>query len=183
MNSLRSKGSCRLALAMGAWIAAAGIAYAEVPSGYRSVAAEYDVPFSVFYAVALAESGTEVDATGSIRPWPWTLNVAGQGRFYPTREAAADALASFLGSGRESVDIGLMQVNWRYHRQRLGSPQLALDPYHNLRVAAEILRDCHGSRQDWWVAVGCYHAPNSPHRANRYRSRVFKHWQRVTRRG
>jgi len=172
-----------LILATGSVLAAPGSAHAEVPMGYRTVAAEYDVPFGVFYAVALTESGTQVDTNGSIRPWPWTLNVAGNGRFYPTRKAAADALAFLLGSGRESVDIGLMQVNWRYHRERLGSPQRALDPYHNLRVAAEILRDCHQSRQDWWEAVGCYHAPNSPHRAARYRARVFEHWQRVTERG
>ena len=37
--------------------------------------------------------------------------------------------------------------------------------------------------QDWWAAVGCYHAPNSPQRAARYRTRVRAHWQRVTEAG
>ena len=99
------------------------------------------------------------------------------------RTQVQQALDSFLDVGFESIDIGLMQVNWRYHRQSLENPQLALDPYHNLRVAAKILQDCHQSHQDWWDAVGCYHAPNSPQRADRYRARVFEHWQRVTRRG
>jgi len=49
-----------------------------------------------------------IDSTRAIRPWPWTLNVAGQGHFYATRKAAADALALVLASGRESADIGLM---------------------------------------------------------------------------
>ena len=170
-------------LAMGAWLATTSIANAEVPAGYRLVASHYDIPAEVLYAVGLTESARQVDSTGTVRPWPWTLNVQGKGFFYASREQVQRALEGFLDVGFESIDIGLMQVNWRYHRSYLESPQLALDPYHNLRVAAKILRECHQSRRDWWEAVGCYHAPNSPHRADRYRARVFKHWQRVTRRG
>ena len=157
--------------------------HASVPVGYQQVADAYDLPPEVLYAVALTESARQVDSTGNVRPWPWTLNVRGRGHFFASREEAEAALQQHFDAGRRSIDIGLMQVNWRYHRQRLGSPQLALDPYHNLRVAAEILRDCHQRRQDWWAAVGCYHAPNSPQRAARYRARVRAHWQRVTRRG
>ena len=173
----------RLMLAMSTWLAIPGIANAEVPAGYHLVASHYDIPAEVLYAVGLAESARRVDSTGTVRPWPWTLNVQGKGFFYASRAQVQQALESFLDVGFESIDIGLMQVNWRYHRSYLESPQLALDPYHNLRVAAKILRECHQSRRDWWEAVGCYHAPNSPHRADRYRARVFKHWQRVTRRG
>ena len=158
-------------------------AHASVPFGYQQVAEAYDLPPEVLYAVALTESARQVDSTGNVRPWPWTLNVQGRGHFFDSRREAEAALQEHFDAGRRSIDIGLMQVNWRYHRQRLGSPQLALDPYHNLRVAAEILQHCRQSRQDWWAAVGCYHAPNSPQRAARYRARVHAHWQRVTRRG
>ena len=156
-----------------------GWADAGVPAGYRTVAAEQGVPASLLYAVALAESGTVVDARRHRRPWPWTLNVSGQGRFFPSRQAASQALEAELTAGRESVDIGLMQINWRYHKARLASPTRALDPYHNLRVAAEILRDCYRRRGDWWDAVGCYHAPSNARRAARYQQGVLGHWQRV----
>ena len=158
-------------------------AHASVPVGYQQVADAYDLPPEVLYAVALTESARQVDSTGNVRPWPWTLNVRGRGHFFASRWEAETALQDLLDQGRTSIDIGLMQVNWRYHQQRLGSPQRALDPYYNLRVAAQILRDCHQSRHDWWAAVGCYHAPNSPQRADRYRARVRAHWQRLTRRG
>ena len=71
-----------------------GWANAGVPAGYRTVAAEQGVPASLLYAVALAESGTVVDAREKIRPWPWTLNVSGQGRFFPSRQAASVALSA-----------------------------------------------------------------------------------------
>lgn len=164
-------------------LALQALAHASVPVGYQQVADAYDLPPEVLYAVALTESARQVDSTGKVRPWPWTLNVRGRGHFFASRREAEAALQDLLDQGRTSIDIGLMQVNWRYHQQRLGSPQRALDPYHNLRVAAQILRDCREIRHDWWAAVGCYHAPNSPQRADRYRARVHAHWQRLTQRG
>ena len=140
-------------------------AVATVPSGYQAVAAERAIPEHIFYAVALTESGRDVESQAIRRPWPWTLNVGGKGFYFETRLEAWQALRDWLAQGRRSIDIGLMQVNWRYHHARLGDPWQALDPYHNLRVGAEILQDCYATRQDWWISVGCYHAPSHPARA------------------
>jgi hypothetical protein len=96
--------------------------------------------------VALAESGKQVLSADVFRPWPWTLNVAGQGYYFDSKQDAWQALKDWLQAGRRSIDIGLMQVNWRYHQDKLGSPWLALDPYHNLRAGAEILQDCYKKR-------------------------------------
>jgi len=155
----------------------------SVPAGYQAVAAERGTPASLLYAVALTESGKRVSHLAGYRPWPWTLNVAGRGYFYATRREAWQALRDWLNQGQRSIDIGLMQVNWRYHQDRLGTPWQALDPYHNLRVGAEILQDCYITRQDWWASVGCYHAPMNPHRANQYRRRVVSRWQRIVSEG
>ena len=153
-----------------------------VPEGYRAVANEVGIPHTVLYAVALSESGKPLDTKG-FRPWPWTLNVAGQGYYFSSRTEAWQALQQLLGNGKTSIDIGLMQVNWRYHRSRLGSPWQALDPYHNLRVGARILQACLQQKGDCWSGVGCYHAPNDPERANRYRDQVQSRWQRLVRAG
>jgi len=50
-------------------------------------------------------------------------------------------------------------------------------------VAAEILGGCFRENQDWWEAVGCYHAPNDPERAAGYRERVRRHWRRIVDQG
>ena len=153
-----------------------------VPEGYRLVANEIGIPHTLLYAMALTESGRLLD-TKEFRPWPWTLNVSGQGYYFSTRTQVWRALQQLLGNGKTSIDIGLMQVNWRYHRSRLGSPWQALDPYHNLRVGARILQACFQQKGDWWSGVGCYHAPNNPERAGRYRRRVQSRWQRLIRAG
>lgn len=148
-----------------------------VPEGYRFVAEAHGIPSALFYAVALAESGKRIEAISAVRPWPWTLNVHGDGRFYPSRWAATADLQSAIAAGRTSVDVGLMQVNWRYHGAALGRLDQALDPYRNMQVAAAILLDCQRAHGDWWQAVGCYHAPNDPDRARRYRDRVQALWR------
>jgi hypothetical protein len=155
----------------------------SVPAGYRAIARERAIPHTILYAVALAESGKQARSADEYRPWPWTLNVAGEGHFYATRIEAWQALRIWLEQGRRSIDIGLMQVNWRYHRERLGTLWQALDPYHNLRVGAAILQECYSNSRDWWVSVGCYHAPANPQRAGKYRRRVQSRWLRLVREG
>ncbi len=152
----------------------------SVPVGYRIIAAEGGIPHSLLYAVALTESGKQVTSADIYRPWPWTLNVAGRGYFYNSRLDAWQALIHQLREGERSIDIGLMQVSWRYHHKKLGTPWQALDPYFNLRVGSAILQACFKTRKDWWASVGCYHAPQNSNRAGRYRRRVLSHWRRIT---
>jgi hypothetical protein len=161
----------------------AGATISSPPPGYRQVASEVGVPSTLLYAVALAESGRVVGGWRTARPWPWTLNLAGRGRYYRSRLEAYAALRQALDAGRASVDIGLMQVNWRFHRAALRDPWAALDPFFNLRAGARILRQCYQRLRDWWQAVGCYHAPGRSaaqrRRATVYRERVKRHWGRL----
>ena len=153
-----------------------------VPSAYRLVAAAYGIPVQLFYALALAESGKSIASMNRRRPWPWTLNIAGEGVYFNTRWEAWRALDESLRAGQDSVDIGLMQVNWHFHQHRLGNSWLALEPYYNLAVGAEILKDCYQHRRDWWASVGCYHAPSNNVRAKQYGKRVAAHWRQLNER-
>ena len=153
----------------------------DIPTAYRQVAQAHGIPADIFYAVALAESGRTLGAGQPLRPWPWTLNIHGEGRYFSDRTSAWRAISAAILNQRTSVDIGLRQVNWRYHRHRLIDPWHALDPHRNLVVAATILKDCQQRLIDWWASVGCYHSPSNPERAKRYRERVRAHWQSLVR--
>jgi hypothetical protein len=150
-----------------------------VPDGYQTVAVQYSIPPRLLYAVALTESGQSALSGQQYRPWPWTLNIDGRGEYYRSRRAAWSDLQSAITQGRSSVDIGLMQVNWRYHQGALKSAWQALDPYYNLRVAAQLLSRCHSRHGDWWQSVGCYHAPADPERAMRYQEKVREQWNHL----
>ena len=145
---------------------------AEIPSAYRQVARAHGIPADIFYAMALAESGRKLGPDRPFRPWPWTLNIHGKGRYFNDRQSAWRAIMASIVSDRPSVDIGPMQVNWRYHGLSLIDPWRALDPYANLQVAAEILKGCQQRLIDWWESVGCNHPTSNPERAKRYRERL-----------
>lgn len=108
------------------------------PPAYQLAASGAGIPSEVLYAVALTESGLRID--GIIRPWPWTLNVAGKGRFFKSREDACIALNQVLKSiSAKRVDVGLAQINVGYHGQKVNHHCDLLDPYLNLSLAADIL--------------------------------------------
>ncbi|AEG00412.1 transglycosylase SLT domain-containing protein [Methylomonas methanica] len=149
----------------------------SIPANYRHIAAEHRLPADVLYSVAITESGQKL-RSGKLRPWPWTLNVAGKALRYPTRLAAWRGLTEYLQQGVDLIDIGIMQVNWRYHREQLGSPWQALEPFHNTRTGARILKREHQKTGTWKTAIGHYHSPGSKpkqqERAQHYTQRVVK---------
>ena len=151
----------------------------NVPPAYRAIATAQGVPPALLYAVALTESGRALPNTTELRPWPWSVNFGGRGQYFESRQAARQAIETYLASGQRSVDIGLMQISWRYHQANLGTVWRALDPHHNVVEAARILNACRDRHTDWWSSVGCYHAPSDPQRAARYQARVRAHWLRL----
>jgi soluble lytic murein transglycosylase-like protein len=152
-----------------------------IPEGYVRVGTEQGVPPAVVFGVALQESrllfGTKFGKRAL--PWPWTLNVAGAPYRFTTRIEAENALRRFLSRGISSIDIGPMQVNWRYNKNRLITESHALDPYWNLRVGATILREHFVATDNWFSAVGRYHSPSNRERATKYAHSVWRHIARL----
>ncbi|MCM2329699.1 MAG: transglycosylase SLT domain-containing protein [Pseudomonas sagittaria] len=160
----------RLMLALLAGLAAQPLLAKELPPPAYQLAAETaGVPAAVLYAVALQESAMRI--RGQLRPWPWTLNVAGKPWRFRQRATACQALQRALASTDvRRIDIGLGQINWGYHGQRFASPCAALEPYRNLAVAAQLLREQYQISGDWTLAAGRYHRPAGGAPAARYRA-------------
>lgn len=148
------------------------------PPAYQSAARQVGIPSAVLYAVALQESGTRL--RGRLIPWPWTLNVAGQSRRFATHEQACRGLKQALRQFPPTrVDVGLGQVNTGYQAHRFDQPCELLDPYRNLAIAADILREQYREGEDWLLAIGRYHRPAGGAPAARYRQSVNRHLIRV----
>jgi len=156
------------------------VSYAQEipPPAYQIAASEAGIPSTVLYAVALQESGTSI--RGKLRPWPWTLNVAGKPMYFTTQDAACRELMLVLGhTSAKRVDVGLGQINVGYHKERIETPCDLLDPKVNLSIAATILKEQHRDGQDWLVTMGKYHSPANGQAAQRYRSSARHHLYRV----
>ncbi|MGP3790520.1 transglycosylase SLT domain-containing protein [Pseudomonas sp. B392_1p] len=159
-------------------LAAAARAQELPPPAYQVAAQRAGVPSTVLYAVALQESGARLN--GRLIPWPWTLNVAGASRRFPTRAEACTGLRQALREVPPTrIDVGLGQINLGHQRHRYRNACDVLDPYRNLDLAAEILREQHTPGDDWLLAVGRYHRPAGGAPAARYRTSVSRHLARL----
>jgi hypothetical protein len=148
---------------------------AEIPAYYQRISALKEVPAPLIYAIAMQESRPPHGLIAGVnKPWPWTLNCEGRGYFFPSREAAFNVATQFINSG-ESCDVGLMQVSWKYHKNRFSSLNNALDPYTNIEAGADYLKEQYEKSGSWEIAVGKYHNPSDPVKADFYRERVRNH--------
>nr|WP_273828500.1 transglycosylase SLT domain-containing protein [Pseudomonas sp. SBT1-2] len=160
------------------WWPALSAAVEIPPPAYQLAAHAAGVPSPVLYAVALQESGTRI--RGQLRPWPWTLNVAGTSLRYRTGQAACTGLTEALRrTSAKRIDVGLGQINVGHQAHRGVAPCDLLDPYRNLTLAATILSEQHTPGEDWIHAIGRYHRPAGGAPAARYRRDVQRHLTRV----
>lgn len=169
-------GAARIAaLALAAFLAAVPAARAWDPreaSLFEHAWRETGVHPAVLRAVAMTESGRD----GA--PWPWTLNVAGRGFYFATREEAYRAARWLVERGIDRFDAGLMQINWRYNGWRFQDLWEAFDPRANVLAAAAILRENFEATSSWARAVMWYHNRVSEDRGRAYLSRFLRHFER-----
>ncbi len=163
---------------MGWFVSLVSHAQETPPPAYQLAAQTAGIPSEVLYAVALTESGIRIE--NKVRPWPWTLNIAGKGRFFKTREDACIALTKALADySAKRVDVGISQINYGYHGHKVAAPCDLLDPQINLSIAADLLKYHHKKGEDWLIAIGRYHHPAGGEHADRYRKVVKNHLFRI----
>ena len=134
----------------------------------RRAAAESGVPLAVLTAISQTETGRSRD--GQVRPWPWTVNMEGEGRWFDSRDAALAWVHQHYRAGARSFDMGCFQINYRWHGQNFASIEQMFDPLAGARYAARFLSDLHRETGDWSEAAGAYHS-RTPEHAQRYRAR------------
>jgi hypothetical protein len=127
------------------------------------------VPYDVLVAISLVETGRNA------RPWPWTVNLGGDGRWLDTAEAAEAVVAEALDQGLTNIDLGCFQLNYRWHAAAFASVADMLDPDANALYAAEYLAQQHAETGDWATAAAAYHSA-TPEHAERYRARFEAAW-------
>lgn len=130
------------------------------------------VPLTVLQAIALTESGLR--RSGRMRPWPWTTNTEGQGRWFDSRQAAEAHVRAELSLGRSSIDIGCFQVSSRWHGAAFPSVEAMFDPDANALYAARFLASLREEFGSWDAAAGAYHS-RTPAVAARYVERFRTH--------
>ncbi|MFD6320680.1 transglycosylase SLT domain-containing protein [Methylorubrum thiocyanatum] len=119
-------------------------------------AAKHGVPLGMLYAVGLTESGNR----GSLQPY--AMNIQGKAYFGTSAADVMQRLAQAQREGVRLVDLGCMQINHHYHRERFASLEAMIDPAQNVEYATRFLKELKEREGSWTLAVARYHAgPNN----------------------
>ena len=167
-----------LALTLATPLAAQPLCRPAVEAAERAVV----IPPHLLAAIARVESGRRDAFSGAVNPWPWTINVEGQGFFYDSKAEAVAAVQAAQAKGIRSIDVGCMQVNLMHHPDAFPNLEQAFDPQFNTKYAAHFLRELYGQTGDWGKAAALYHSA-TPEIGDEYRQKVLAAWPEEVRLG
>lgn len=134
------------------------------------------LPPRLLGAIGVTESGRVDAQTGTIRPWPWTINAEGSGQYFASKADAIAAVKALQARGVRSIDVGCMQVNLYFHPNAFATLDDAFDPRPNAAYAARFLNSLYANSGSWLQAIGSYHS-ETPALGAAYRSLVVARWQ------
>ncbi|KQR78280.1 lytic transglycosylase [Rhizobium sp. Leaf384] len=133
-----------------------------------AAAARYGIPEGILYSVGLTETGRK----GSLQPY--AMNIDGKAVFASSAAEVLQRFEAARAEGARLIDLGCMQINYRFHGENFASPEAMLDPRANVEYAARFLANLHARHETWTMAVARYHAgPNNDPAQKQYVCRVI----------
>ena len=143
----------------------------------QAASARTGVPLPILRAISLTETGRKQD--GGFGPWPWTVNMEGDGAFFDSPAEAMAFVEPHFIRGARSFDVGCFQLNYRWHGEAFTSIEQMFEPEANALYAAKFLRRLYEELGDWTAAAGAYHS-RTPEYASRYLKIFEKHLASVS---
>ncbi|MCC2646649.1 MAG: hypothetical protein K0R02_714 [Rickettsiaceae bacterium] len=111
---------------------------------------EYGIPKDLLLSIATVESKLH----------PFAINVQGRPYFFKTFEEAINATTLIRNKGIKNFDVGLMQINYKYHHENFENIKQMLSPEMNIEYAAKLLCKLYGEYNSWSHAIRLYHSAN-----------------------
>lgn len=118
----------------------------------QNAAAQSGVPFDVFRAIAVKETGAARSTRFKTRPL--TLNIQGEAQWFATRATAMGCVQHNISSD----DLGCFRPKYRWYGHGFASVADMLDPDIDAEYSARLLKPfCHETG-NWQGAAGTYHS-------------------------
>ena len=106
------------------------------------------IPSGLLLAIATVESGSE----------PYALNIQGKSVIGSNKREAVALIHEALAEGINNIDVGVMQLNVKWHQENFKSIEEMLEPKKNIEYAAGFLLKLYKKYGDWHQAVRFYHS-------------------------
>ncbi len=126
---------------------------------------DYAIPSGLLKSIARVESSNK----------PYALNIAGRPTIADSKEEAASIVRFYQNAGITNIDLGIAQINLRWHGKHFSSISEMLEPKSNLEYAAKLLNELYLKHGSWCKAVRHYHSAN-PDYHRKYSRKVLIAW-------
>lgn len=117
------------------------------------------IPKGLLAAIAKVESGNR----------SYAINTGGKSIYSSSLQEAVSIAESKINSGTTNIDLGVMQLNYRWHGKEFSNLKSMLTPKKNIEYAAILLASLYQKHGNWQKAVRYYHSSKAKH--NRVYSR------------
>jgi hypothetical protein len=141
----------------------------------RAAEQQVGLPPGLLLAIGRVEAGRWDAGLGRIVPWPWSIDVDGEGQMFDNSSDAVSAARTAQAAGRHSIDVGCFQISLLHHPEAFADLDQAFDPQANALYAARFLASLHARLGNWQDATAGYHS-STAELGLPYRQRVFAAW-------
>jgi soluble lytic murein transglycosylase-like protein len=131
----------------------------------RIVEYQNHIPGGLLKAIIEVESGFN----------PYALNINGKTITVSDRTEAIHTIRNALNAGITNIDIGVGQINYRWHGDNFKGIEEMLNPVTNIEYAAKLLSSLFKEHGDWFKALKYYHSAKAQYQLP-YSKKIFVAW-------
>ena len=140
------------------------------------IESETNLPIHLLSSISRVEAGRKL-SSGEVKGWPWSINHAGKGLYFETKKGALKYLKNAVSNGSKNIDVGCMQLNYRWHKGAFSSLDDMFDPEKNIQYAAKFVKELYGRHQNWKDVIKHYHSNKKKFNVPYYQ-KVSKVWNK-----
>jgi soluble lytic murein transglycosylase-like protein len=146
---------------------------------FRHYEYKHRIPGDTLYSISLNETGKLHSEKKIKLVWPWTANIEGKGYFFDSKREAVAFVRGEMLKGKESIDVGCMQINLKHHPDAFRNLEQAFDPAANIAYGASFLRSKYDALKDWHKAIAHYHSATEV-LGEKYKNNIIKTASNIT---
>lgn len=130
-----------------------------------SVEQRNEIPRGLLSAIVGVESGFN----------PTAINIEGKSVITNNKYEAIKIIKNAVNQGVTNIDVGIAQINYRWHKDNFKNIEEMINPTANIEYAGKLLSSLFKQHGTWHKAIRHYHSAN-PNHHKRYSRKVVIAW-------
>ena len=106
---------------------------------------------------------------------PYAVNIEGKSIIANNKSESIETIKNAINQGITNIDIGIAQINYRWHKNNFKNIEEMLNPTANIEYAARLLSSLFKQHGTWHKAIRHYHSANPDH-YRQYSRKVVIAW-------